>query len=103
MALQPEVRVRLTPILPEWAPQPLLHCALYFGPSRLTPKVQVFLDLVGEFFGTERDPRLGVLQAERVFGRATEKDLNAKHWAPDLTHRGVRIASSAGRPIPAQP
>lgn len=102
MALQPEVRSRLTPILPQWAPQAFMHCALYFGPSRLTPKVQVFLDFVGEFFGTERDPRLGALRAERVFGRTTEKDMNGKRWSPDLAHHDVRITSSARHPLHSQ-
>ena len=103
MALQPEVRSRLTPILPQWAPPAFMHCALYFGPSRLSPKVRVFLDFVGKFFGTERDPRLGPLCAGSVFGRPTEKDMNGKHWGPtDPVHQDVLTASSARHPLHSQ-
>ena len=97
MALQPEVRSRLTPILPEWMPQPFMHCALYFGPSRLAPKVHVFLDFVGEFFGTGRDPRLGLLRAEDVFGRPIPRALEAikpNLFTPDSADHDVQIASS---------
>ena len=33
-------------------------CALFSNPSRLTPKVQVLLDFLDEYLGTDRDPRL---------------------------------------------
>jgi hypothetical protein len=33
-------------------------CALFSSPSRLTPKVQVLLDFLDEYLGTDRDPRL---------------------------------------------
>jgi DNA-binding transcriptional LysR family regulator len=58
MADWPEVRSRLVAVLPEWKPQPITLCALFFGQSRLSPKVQVLLDFLGEYVGTEKDPRL---------------------------------------------
>jgi DNA-binding transcriptional LysR family regulator len=58
MAEWPEVRKRLVPILPRWKPDPISVCALFSGQSRLTPKVQVLLDFLEEYFGTEKDPRL---------------------------------------------
>jgi DNA-binding transcriptional LysR family regulator len=58
MANQPEVRKQLVRLLPEWEPEPVAHCALYLGPSRLTPKVDVFLAFVEQYFGTKEDPRL---------------------------------------------
>jgi LysR family transcriptional regulator, transcriptional activator for dmlA len=58
MAKSPDVRNALTPILPQWTPEPLTLCALFSGPSRLTPKVQVLLDFLDKYIGTDRDPRL---------------------------------------------
>lgn len=58
MAEWPEVRKELEPILPRWKPDPITVCALFSGQSRLTPKVQVLLDFLEEYFGTEKDPRL---------------------------------------------
>lgn len=58
MAKWPEVRNQLVPILPLWKPEPITLCALFSGQSRLTPKVQVLLDFLEEYIGTERDPRL---------------------------------------------
>jgi DNA-binding transcriptional LysR family regulator len=58
MAKSPDVRNALTPVLPQWTPEPLTLCALFSGPSRLTPKVQVLLDFLDEYIGTDRDPRL---------------------------------------------
>ena len=58
MAAWPEVRRHLVPILPQWKPEPITLCALFSGQSRLTPKVQVLLDFLEEFIGTDRDPRL---------------------------------------------
>src|SRR5579859_1285365 len=54
----PEARDRLVPILPHWSPEPITLCALFSGPARLTPKVQVLLDFLGEYIGTDRGPRL---------------------------------------------
>jgi LysR family transcriptional activator of dmlA len=58
MARNPDVRKALAPVLPQWSPEPITLCALFSGPSRLTPKVQVLLDLLDEYLGTDRDPRL---------------------------------------------
>jgi DNA-binding transcriptional LysR family regulator len=58
MGKSPDVRSALTPILPKWTPEPLTLCALFSGPSRLTPKVRVLLDFLDEYIGTDRDPRL---------------------------------------------
>jgi LysR family transcriptional activator of dmlA len=58
MAKRPDVRNLLKRILPQWSPEPITLCALFFGASRLTPKVQVLLDFLDEYLGTDRDPRL---------------------------------------------
>jgi LysR family transcriptional activator of dmlA len=58
MTTPADVRKRLIPILPQWTPEPITLCALFFGPARLTPKVQVLLDFLAEYVGTDRDPRL---------------------------------------------
>jgi DNA-binding transcriptional LysR family regulator len=58
MAKSPDVRKHLTPILPQWTPEPITLCALFSTPSRLTPKVQALLDFLAEYIGTDRDPRL---------------------------------------------
>src|ERR1700688_4441166 len=58
MAKSPDVRNTLTPILPQWIPEPITLCALFSSPSRLTPKVQALLDFLDEYLGTDRDPRL---------------------------------------------
>lgn len=36
-------------ILPLWNPEPITRCALFSGSARLTPKVQVLLDFLGEY------------------------------------------------------
>jgi LysR family transcriptional activator of dmlA len=54
-------------VLPGWDPEPITLCALFRGPSRLTPKVQVLLDFLGEYIGTDRDPRLGNGSAKGFF------------------------------------
>lgn len=58
MAEWPEVRNKLAPVLPRWKPDPIAVCALFAGQARLTPKVQVLLEFLDEYFGTEKDPRL---------------------------------------------
>jgi DNA-binding transcriptional LysR family regulator len=58
MAKSPEVRKALVQILPQWVPEPITLCALFSSPARLTPKVQVLLDFLDEYLGTDRDPRL---------------------------------------------
>jgi LysR family transcriptional regulator, transcriptional activator for dmlA len=58
MAKSPEVQNALMPILPQWTPEPISLCALFHGPSRLTPKVQVLLDFLDDHIGTHLDPRI---------------------------------------------
>jgi LysR family transcriptional activator of dmlA len=58
IAKRADVRKHLVPILPQWIPEPITLCALFYGPTRLTPKVQVLLDFLDEYIGTDRDPRL---------------------------------------------
>jgi LysR family transcriptional activator of dmlA len=58
MAKRADVRDGLIPILPLWNVEPITLCALFYGPTRLTPKVQVLLDFLDEYIGTDRDPRL---------------------------------------------
>jgi DNA-binding transcriptional LysR family regulator len=67
MAKRPNTRNRLMPILPLWNPEPITLCALFSGPARLTPKVQVLLDFLGEYIGTNRDPRLHSVPAKGLF------------------------------------
>jgi LysR family transcriptional regulator, transcriptional activator for dmlA len=58
MAKRADVRDGLMPILPLWNLEPITLCALFYGPARLTPKVQALLDFLAEYIGTDRDPRL---------------------------------------------
>jgi DNA-binding transcriptional LysR family regulator len=67
MAKRPDVRNKLVAILPLWSPEPITLCALFSGPARLTPKVQVLLDFLSEYIGTDRDPRLHQLRAKGHF------------------------------------
>lgn len=67
MGSWPEAQDHLVRILPRWLPEPITLCALFFGPSRLTPKVQVLLDFLGEYIGTERDPRLRGMTQKGMF------------------------------------
>ena len=71
MAKRPDTRNRLMPILPHWNPEPITLCALFSGPARLTPKVQVLLDFLGEYIGTDRDPRLHGVPAKGLFTDST--------------------------------
>ena len=54
----PDVREHLVPVLPQWRPEPIVLCALFSGPVNLNPKVQALLDFLGEYVGTDSDPRL---------------------------------------------
>jgi LysR family transcriptional activator of dmlA len=67
MARRPDVRNALTPVLPQWTPDPLTLCALFSGPSQLTPKVRALLDFLDEYLGTDRDPRLNGAVAKGYF------------------------------------
>ena len=55
---QPGAEKLLIPVLSTWKLDPITVCALYSGPTRVTPKVRVFLELVEKYLGTELDPRL---------------------------------------------
>lgn len=67
MGRHPDARNRLMPVLPHWNPEPITLCALFSGPARMTPKVQVLLDFLGEYIGTDHDPRLHRLPAKGLF------------------------------------
>jgi DNA-binding transcriptional LysR family regulator len=67
MANSPDIRKALTPVLPQWRPEPITLCALFSGPSRLTPKVRALLDFLDEYLGTDRDPRLNGALARECF------------------------------------
>ncbi len=67
MGKHPDMRNRLVPVLPNWSPEAITLCALFSGPARMTPKVQVLLDFLGEYIGTDRDPRLHRLPAKGLF------------------------------------
>ncbi len=67
MAKSADLRNRLVPVLPLWSPEPITLCALFSGAARLTPKVQVLLDFLGEYIGTDRDPRLQRVPATGLF------------------------------------
>jgi LysR family transcriptional regulator, transcriptional activator for dmlA len=67
MGKNADMRNRLVPVLPHWSPEPITLCALFSGPARMTPKVQVLLDFLGEYIGTDRDPRLHSLPAKGLF------------------------------------
>lgn len=58
LAKSAAARDGLMPILPLWSPEPITLCALFSSSARLTPKVQILLDFLNEYIGTDRDPRL---------------------------------------------
>ena len=62
-----ELGNNLVQVLPRWIGQPVTLCALFSGQSRLTPKVQVLLDFLGEYIGTSRDPRLHGVDPKGLF------------------------------------
>ena len=74
MAQRPDTRHQLVPVLRQWKPEPITVCALFSGPARMTPKVQVLLDFLGEYMGTDRDPRLQQMPSKGLF---TEPNLMA--------------------------
>ncbi|MBB6143743.1 hypothetical protein HNQ77_001692 [Silvibacterium bohemicum] len=53
--------------MPLWSSEPITLCALFSGSARLTPEVKVLLDVLGEYIGTDRDPRLKQLCAKGLF------------------------------------
>jgi len=58
LAKRADVRNCLVPILPSWSTEPITLCALLHNSAFLAPKVQIFLDFLDEYIGTDRDPRL---------------------------------------------
>jgi len=74
MGKWPDTCDRLVPVLPLWRPEPITLCALFSGSSRLTPKVQVLLDYLAEYIGTNKDPRL---HGASVRGMFTDSKLEA--------------------------
>jgi len=79
MAKRRDVRKALIPVLPHWTLEPITLCALFYGPSRLTPKVQVLLDFLGERIGTDRDPRL---RGDPAKGCFTDRRLASRSGEP---------------------
>jgi len=71
LAKHPDNRSRLVPILPHWKPEPITLCALFFGSSRLTPKLEGVLDFLAEYIGTDGDPRLKSGRAREYFTDVT--------------------------------
>jgi DNA-binding transcriptional LysR family regulator len=67
MAARRDTRKRLIHVLPHWSPEPITLCALFSGSARLTPKVQVLLDFLAEYIGTDQDPRLDLVPAKGMF------------------------------------
>jgi len=67
IAKSTDARKILTPVLPHWTPEPITLCALFSGPSRLTPKVLALLDFLNEYIGTDRDPRVKQGSAKGYF------------------------------------
>jgi LysR family transcriptional regulator, transcriptional activator for dmlA len=67
MGARLDTRNRLIQVLPQWHPEPITLCALFSGSARLTPKVQVLLDFLAEYIGTDRDPRLDHVPAKGMF------------------------------------
>ena len=72
LANRPDVRGALTPVLARWIPEPITLCALFFSPSRLTPKVQALLDFLDEYLETDLDPRL---EGNSAKGHFTDRKL----------------------------
>jgi DNA-binding transcriptional LysR family regulator len=67
MGRWPETANKLIPVLQRWTTQPVTLCALFSGQSRMTPKVHVLLDFLGEYIGTPRDPRLRGVDVKGLF------------------------------------
>jgi len=67
MARQPHIAKLIVPVIPEWMPASVSLCALYSGTTKLTPKVGAFLQFLGDYFGTDQDPRLGGHELKELF------------------------------------
>lgn len=57
MALEPETKEHLIRVLPDWEPAPVRLFATSLRSKFLPPKVGFLLDFLGEYIGTEADPR----------------------------------------------
>lgn len=71
LAYRPDVRDRIRPLLTEWSLEPLVMCALFFGPLNQSPKVQAMLDFMAEYIGTPQDPRLRDNWSKELFPTTT--------------------------------
>lgn len=67
MAEEPAAQKSLVRVLPAWKAEPVTVCALYSGPTRVTPKVRVFMDFMSKYFGTDLDPRLNGRKPKDLF------------------------------------
>lgn len=76
MGKHPDMRDRLLPVLPLWIPEPITLCALFSGPARLTPKVQVLLDFLDEYIGTDQDPRLKQMPSKGLFTEPGQMEIS---------------------------
>jgi DNA-binding transcriptional LysR family regulator len=73
LATQPGVASKLTRLMPAWKPPSITLSALYSGSSRLTPKIELFLNYIEPYIGTDRDPCLHGAQAKVCFARSRSK------------------------------
>jgi LysR family transcriptional activator of dmlA len=68
MAKRTDTCNRLMSILPLWSPEPITLCALFSGSARLLPRFKCCF--LGEYLGTDRDPRLQSVPAKGMFTEA---------------------------------
>ncbi len=76
MAAWPENSGQFVRVLPLWKSEPMTLSALYTGHSRFTPKVQVLLEYLIRYIGTDRDPRLRGAPAMGMFASLICKSEN---------------------------
>lgn len=67
MTKDPAIVSEFEQLLPTWLPSPISLCALYSGALKMTPKVQMFLDFMAIYLGTDLDPRLHGSKASECF------------------------------------
>ncbi|WP_263359807.1 LysR family transcriptional regulator [Acidicapsa ligni] len=73
LATQPGMANKLTRLMPLWRPPSITLCALYSGSSRLTPKIEAFLNYIEPYIGTDRDPCLHGAQGKLCFSQRKSK------------------------------
>ena len=78
--------------------EPITPCALFFGPSRLTSKVEAFLDFLGEYIGTERDPRLQHQPAGGLYRRIDTLGRSENDLRTGRDEQLTAVAGMAGIP-----